>query len=111
MFEVKKRIAAASMAALMLTAGTAVSPVAAQQGNANGQAGLVNVNVQVTDVIDDVTVTVQDINVAVAAAANIVAQVCGTTVGVAALIAETDQGGVFHCDSEDLTSGVDVTQN
>ena len=112
MFEVKKRIAAASMAVLMLTVGTAVSPVAAQnKGNGNGQAGLVNVNVQVTDVIDDVTVTVQDINVAVAAAANIVAQVCGTTVGVAALIAETDQGGVFHCDSEDLTSGVDVTQN
>lgn len=104
MFQMKKRIAAASMA-LMLMAGTAVSPAAAQSDNQ--QKGLVNVNVQVTDVIEDITVSHN--NVTVAAAASIVAQVCGTNVGVAALLAFVQQAGAYHCESRDGDATVDVT--
>jgi hypothetical protein len=42
------------------------------------------INVTVTEVIDDVTVTVKDVNVGVAAALNLAANVCGTTVAVVA---------------------------
>jgi hypothetical protein len=106
---IRKRGAAVLMVALMLTFGTAVPPVAAQGPNA--QAGLVNVNVEVTRVVDDVTVVVQDVNVAVAAAANIIAQVCGTNIGVSALIAELEQFGAAVCDNADTGSSVVVTQN
>jgi hypothetical protein len=42
------------------------------------------VNVVVTDVIDDVTVTVQDVNVSVGAALGLAANVCGVGVNVLA---------------------------
>jgi hypothetical protein len=42
------------------------------------------VNVTVTDVIDDVTVVVQDVNVGVAAALNLAANVCDVNVNVLA---------------------------
>lgn len=42
------------------------------------------INVTVTEVIDDVTVTVTDVNVGVNAALALAANVCGTTVGVIA---------------------------
>jgi hypothetical protein len=107
MFDMTKRIAPAVVLASLLTIGAPVAPAHAQ---GNAQAGLINVNVQVTRVVDDVTVVVQDINVAVAAAANIVAQVCGTNVGVAALLAEIDQFGAAECQNEDTDSSVIVTQ-
>jgi hypothetical protein len=107
MFQMTKRIVPAMMLASMLTIGAPVAPAEAQ---GNAQAGLVNVNVQVTRVVDDVTVVVQDINVAVAAAANIIAQVCGTNVGVAAILADIDQFGAAVCTSDDTGSGVVVTQ-
>src|SRR5687768_6091465 len=107
MFHMTKRIAPAVMLASMLTIAAPVAPAEAQ---GNAQAGLINVNVQVTRVVDDVTVVVQDINVAVAAAANIVAQVCGTNVGVAATLADIDQFGAAECDNADTDSSVRVTQ-
>ena len=104
-----KYMAGAVLAAAMST-GVNVPAIHAQNNNGNAQGGLVNVNVQVTRVIDDVTVDVEDINVAVAAAANIMAQVCGTNVGVAALLAELEQAGVASCENGDTGSSVDVTQ-
>jgi hypothetical protein len=47
-------------------------------------AGLVNVQVGTIDVIDNVTVVLRDINVNVAAAVQIAANVCGVAVGVIA---------------------------
>jgi len=106
MVEARKYVVGLLTSVLMLTGVTV--PTLEAQGNAQG--GLINVNVQVTRVIDDVTVEVEDINVAVAAAANIIAQVCGTNIGVAALIAELDQAGVAACDNADTGSSVLVTQ-
>jgi class 3 adenylate cyclase len=55
-------------------------PATAQQ---NRQRGLVSV--AVFEVIDDLTVVVRDVNVAVGDAANIAANVCGVAVPVAVL--------------------------
>ena len=110
MIATRKHIATTLVAVLMLTFGTAVSPLQAQ--NENGQRGLVNVNVQITEVIDDVTVVVKDINVAVAAAANILANVCGNNIGVAALIAALAQaGGVAPCTNDATGQTLTLTQN
>jgi hypothetical protein len=54
------------------------------------------VNVVVTDVIDDVTVTVQDINVNAGVAVNIAANVCGVAVGI---IAEDLADGTAYCEA------------
>jgi len=54
------------------------------------------VNVVVTDVIDDVTVTVQDINVNAGVAVNIAANICGVAVGV---IAEDFADGNAFCEA------------
>lgn len=107
MFTMTKRIAPAMMLASMLTIGAPPTPAEAQ---GNGQAGLINVNVQVTRVVDDVTVVVQDIDVAVAAAANIMAQVCGTNVGVGALLAQLNQAGFATCDNGASNPSVVVVQ-
>ena len=54
------------------------------------------VNIQIVRLIDDVTVTVQDINVGVGAAANIAAALCDT-VDVAALGGVIANGGSYEC--------------
>jgi hypothetical protein len=76
-----KRIAA-GLAGLAMAAGAAVATTAPAQAAPLVTGGLVNVTV--TEVIDDVTVTVQDVNVGVNAALALAANVCGTTVGVIA---------------------------
>jgi hypothetical protein len=92
----KKAVATLAAAGALTVAGGVAPASAAPPVIAAGNL----VNVQVTDVIDDVTVTVQDINVTVAAAANIIAQVCGTQIPVAVLatqVVATD--GTFACDA------------
>ena len=54
------------------------------------------VYVQIVDVIDDIEVTVQDINVSVNAAVQIAASLCGIAVGV---IAEDLQDGNVRCEA------------
>ena len=54
------------------------------------------VNIQIVRLIDDVTVTVQDINVGVAAAANIAAALCDT-VDAALLGGVIANGGSYTC--------------
>jgi hypothetical protein len=76
-----KRITA-GLAGLAMAAGATVATTAPAQAAPLVTGGLVNVTV--TDVIDDVTVTVQDVNVGVNAALALAANVCGTTVGVIA---------------------------
>jgi hypothetical protein len=57
------------------------------------------VNVVVTDVIDDVTVTVTDVNVTVPVAVGIIANVCGTTVPIAVLATQVlVQDQEFTCE-------------
>ena len=105
-----RRHIAAALAVLMLMFGTAMSPAHAQTDNVNAQRGLINVHVVVTDVIEDIVI--KDINVAVAAAANIMANVCGNNIGVAALIAALEQqGGEVTCDNTAEGQEVVVTQN
>ncbi len=74
----------ARKAAVSLFAGAALSlgaltPASAQPVITGGL-----VNVVVTEVIDDVTVTVRDVNVSVGAALGIAANVCGVGVNVLA---------------------------
>ena len=100
-----KKIAAAVTIAGATSLGFA-APASAQPPIAVGNL----VNVQVTNVDIDV---VRDVNVAVAAAANIVAQVCSDiTVPVALLAVQgvVDEGGEFTCDSETGDQTVTVTQ-
>ena len=66
------------------------------------------VNVQIVDVIDDVTVNVEDINVTVGVAANIAANICGVAVGV---IAQDLQDGTATCDNLIDGTGQIVTIN
>ena len=54
------------------------------------------VNIQIVRLIDDVTVTVEDVSVGVAAAANIAAALCDT-VDLAALGAVVASGGSYTC--------------
>ena len=83
----KKFFGAAALAgalAMPMAATTEAQPVAV--GNV--------VNIQIVRLIDDITI--RDINVGVAAAANIVANVCDA-VDVAALGAVIANGGTFTC--------------
>ena len=76
-----KKLLATAVAGSALTFGAWAMPAGA------GAAPLVTggvVNVTVTDVIDDVTVTVQDINVGVGAALGVAANVCDVNVNVLA---------------------------
>ena len=96
-----------SAAALSVTGIAAATPAsAAPPVIAAGNL----VNVQVTDVLNGLTVTVSDVNVTVAAAAKIIAQVCGTQIPVAVLATQviaTD--GEFLCDATTGTQDVTVT--
>ena len=96
-----KRLLAATAAAVMTTAfGAATASPAHAQPVVTG--GLVNVTV--TDVIDDVTVVVQDINVSLGAALGIAANVCDVNVNV---LAEQLRRGGATCTSD--ASGQTVT--
>ena len=78
-----------------LIAGLAVATVlTAAPVGAQAQRGLVNV--YITDVIDDITVVVQDINVGIGAGLNVAANVCGVAVGV--LASQLGQTGAAQCD-------------
>jgi hypothetical protein len=99
-----KRLASATVIATTLAFG--IAPAAAQQ---NSQRGLVNV--AVFEVIDDVTVIVQDVNVGVGVAADIAANVCGVAVPVAVLAQQVVVGlGEFTCSSEAGDTGVIIGQ-
>ena len=100
-----KKLAAATTIASTLAFGLSVAPATAQQ---NRQRGLVNV--AVFEVIDDVTVVVEDINVAVGVAANIAANVCGVAVPVAVLGQVVTGGGEFSCTNDAGDTGVEITQ-
>lgn len=105
MFNVSK-FTSATICAAALAFGLSTTPAAAQQ---NKQKGLVNVAVY--EVIDDVTIVVEDINVAVAVAANIAANVCGVTVPVAVLAEQVlAGGGEYTCTNETDDSGVIISQ-
>lgn len=65
------------------------------------------VNVVVTDVIDDVTVTVQDINVNAGVAVNLAANICGVAVGI---IAEDLADGSAYCEAATGDQTVTLTR-
>ena len=92
------RKAAVSLFAGAALAAGALAPASAQPVITGGL-----VNVVVTDVIDDVTVTLQDINVSVGAALGIAANVCGVGVNVLA----QQLPGPVSCTSD--SSGQTVT--
>jgi hypothetical protein len=89
-----RRAAVALAAGAAFTAG-AVAPASAAPPIVLG--GLVNV--VVTDVIDDVTVTISDVNVTIPVAVGIIANVCGTTIPVAVLATQVlAQDQTVTCD-------------
>jgi hypothetical protein len=101
-----KKLASATTIASTLAFGLSVAPATAQQ---NQQRGLVNV--AVFEVIDDVTVVVEDVNVGVGVAADIAANVCGVVVPVAVLARQiVAGGGEFTCTNDGGDTGVEITQ-
>ena len=80
--------ALAGVMAIPMAATTSAQPPVVAGG------GLVNV--QIVDVIDDIEVTVQDINVALGVGLQLAANVCDVTVNV---LAEQLKGGGATCDS------------
>lgn len=106
--QIQRSIAALTSAVALSVTGVAISTPASAAPPVFAGGNLVNV--QVTDVLNGLTVTVQDINVTVAAAANIIAQICGTQIPVAVLatqVVATD--GEFACDATTGTQDVLVT--
>lgn len=100
------KLTSATLLAATLAFGFSAVPATAQQ---NRQRGLVNV--AVFEVIDNVTVVVQDINVAVGVAAGIAANVCGVAVPVAVLAEQVIAGGgQFECTADSGDTGVTVSQ-
>ena len=92
---------AGTMLALATTAMTAPQAQAAPLVT----GGLVNVTV--TDVIDDVTVIVRDVNVSVGAALGIAANVCDTSVN---LLAQQLKNGGASCDADASDQRVVISQ-
>ena len=82
-----------------------MASVASAQGPVVG-GGLVNV--QIVDVIDDVTVNVEDINVALGVGLQLAANVCDVSVNV---LAQQLRGGGATCDSVVDGTGSLVTIN
>jgi hypothetical protein len=66
------------------------------------------VNIQIVDLIDDIIVNVEDVNVNVAVALNLAANVCNVAVGV---IAQDLNTGTAQCDSVVDGTGSIVTIN
>jgi hypothetical protein len=88
-------------ATLAVTGLLVAAPVASAQPVITG--GLVNV--VITDVIDDVTVVVQDINVTVPVAAQVIANVCGVQVPVAVLSTQVIANDRTFTDTCDALGG------
>ena len=89
-----KRAIFGSAAAALTMAGSVAMATPAQAAGPVVTGGLVNVTV--TDVVDDVTVVVQDINVSVGAALGIAANVCDVSVNV---LARQLKNGGATCDA------------
>ena len=100
----RRTIATAAVIGALATASAGMAAPAQAQPVITG--GLVNVTI--VDVIDDVTVTVRDINVALAAAVNIGANVCG--VNAAVLAANFIQNGEATCTNEQTGQTVTIDQ-
>jgi hypothetical protein len=102
-----KTLTVGILTAIMLTTGISLPSAEAQ--NNSRQQGLVNV--QVYDVIDDVTIVIRDVyvDVGLGVAANILANVCGVSVPVAVLGA-AGVAGTFECMNEAGDAGAIVTQ-
>src|SRR3954470_10389187 len=98
----RTKVTAAIFSLLVFGGGYWTQPVAAQPNN---QRGLVNVAVY--DLVNDVTVTIQDI--AVGVAANIAANVCGVPVSVAVL-GPAGSAGTYSCSNGDNPAGVTISQ-
>ena len=81
---------------LLTGIGVATMLVIAPAAPASAQAQRGLVNVYITDVIDDITVVVEDINVGVGAGLNVAANVCGVAVGV--LATQLGQTGAAQCE-------------
>ena len=99
----RRLFAASTGAAIALASSVVLAPPATAQPLVTG--GLVNVTV--TDVIDDVTVVVRDINVSLGAALGIAADVCDVNVNVLARQLRT---GGATCTSEASGQTVDISQ-
>ena len=99
-----KRMLAASAGTILAVAGTVMAAPPAQAAPVV-TGGLVNVTV--TDVIDDVTVVVQDVNVSVGAALRIAAAICDVNVNV---LAEQLRRGGATCTSDASGQTVDISQ-
>ncbi len=96
---IKATVFAGALAIPMATTAEAQRPIVIGGGL---------VNVQIGQVVDDVTVNVTDVNVNVAAAVQIAANLCGIAVGV---IAQDLQDGNVTCDNLVDGSGQVVTLN
>jgi hypothetical protein len=96
-----KKLAAITAFVALTSTGLLLQPADAQVAI---QDGLVNVTVQDITIQDVVTVSNNNVNVAVAA--NIVAQVCGITVPINVLAREIFQGGGYTCEVEDVDNEI-----
>lgn len=96
------RKAAVSLFAGAALAVGALAPASAQPIVTGGL-----VNVVVTDVIDDVTVTVQDINVGLGAALGLAANICDVNVNV---LAEQLRTGEATCENTVTDQTVTISQ-
>lgn len=99
-----KRILA-STAGLLIAAGGSVMAAPPATAAPLVTGGVVNVTV--TEVVDDVTVVVQDINVGVGAALGIAANVCDVNVNV---LAQQFRNGAASCTSDATGQTVDIGQ-
>ena len=96
-----RKAAVSLFAGAALAAGALTTPASAQPVVTGGL-----VNVVVTDVIDDVTVVVRDINVGVGAALAIAANVCDVNVNVLA----EQLPGTATCTNEETDQTVTISQ-
>lgn len=99
----KRTMLASAGAAIALTGSTVMATPANAQPLVTG--GLVNVTV--TDVLNNVTVTVQDINVALGAALALAANVCDVNVNV--LARQLREGGAT-CENAQTDQAVIIDQ-
>lgn len=93
------KAATAALFAMLLSIGLTMAPPA----EAQVQAGLVNVAVDIDDVLSNN-------KVALGVAANIAANVCGTAVQVGVLAQQLAHGGSFNCTNNQNGNSVTITQ-
>jgi hypothetical protein len=99
------------IAAALAVTGALALPAAAEAQGPPVVIGGGLVNVQVVDIIDDVTVVVSDNNVGVGVAAGVAAQVCGVQAQVGVIARQLARGDDFSCTNDAGTQGVDITQD